>query len=133
MPLAEGAPAAVLTAEPHVAAFQEQGPEGQGLAHRPVDRAVLDHLRPALQLRLQAVVDADALRQRHLGVDDVFESLLTDRGVHVRRVLHDGHRLGLHRLLQGFAGLGEHPLQLRLIVLQGLLGILLREVTALDQ
>ena len=53
VPLAERAAAAVLADQADRVAVDQQRAEGERLAHRPVDRVLVDHRGPALQLRQQ--------------------------------------------------------------------------------
>ncbi|MCF2434132.1 hypothetical protein LV779_00545 [Streptomyces thinghirensis] len=124
----------VLAGQPDRDALKEQRADGEGLAHAPVDRAVLDHGRPALELRQQPRVHGDVVGDVDLGLGDPLDGLGGDRGVHGDREL--GLRVrGLRggRLGSGLADLGEDLLQLALVVLERLLGLFQGDVAATDE
>ncbi len=60
MPLAERTAAAVLADQAHRVAVDQQRTERQRLGHRPVDRVLLDHADPPLQLRQQPRMHGEA-------------------------------------------------------------------------
>lgn len=78
--LAEGAPLGVLAGQTDRGALQEEGADREGLAHAPVDRAVLDHRRTALQLRQQTRVHVEVVGDVDLGLGDALDDLGGDRG-----------------------------------------------------
>ena len=77
----------------------------------------------------------EALRERQVRVTDAGQQRLVHRGGQPRREDLVGlHRLaGLGRVLLQLADLVEHPLELALVVAQGVLGFLHRNVAAADQ
>lgn len=138
--LAEGAAAGVLTDQADRVVVDEERAEGEQLAGRPVDRVLGDHRAAALDHRRETRVDGEALGQVELGVDDPLDDLLRDRrlGVLVRPRDHlvglgPHDRARLERLPGGLPGLGEGPFELLLVVAQGLLGLLDRDVAAADE
>ncbi len=137
VPLAEGAAPAVLPGEADGPPVQQDRTERDGLGARPVDRPGGDHLGPALELRAQPRVDGEALRQRGLGVDDLLDDVQRHGGGHGGR--GGGLRRGRHqpglagRPAGGVAGFRERLLQLRRVVLHGLLGLGRGDVATADQ
>jgi hypothetical protein len=133
VPVAEGAAAGVLPGQPDGAALEQQRPEGQRLAERPVDGGVLDHLGALLQLGQQPRVRREPLRQVDLAGDDAVDDLARDGGGQV--VVDDRlGPLGVHRRGGGrLLGALEDLLQLLLVVLQRRLGLLDGDVPASDE
>ncbi len=149
MPLHERAAARVLPGEPDRGALEQQRAEREQLAVAPVDPALARHLRPLLEQLAQLRVHGEGLRRRDVRVADPLEHLERDRGLALRRgggvvallgggLLEaaggvgpvGGPRVGRGR---GLAGLGEHPLQLLLVVLERRLGLLDGDVAAADE
>ena len=82
--LGERAPPGVLPGQPHVGALHQQRTDGQGLAQRPVDLPVGDHLVPLLELAGQLGVHDEPVgdRSHHLGQPGEHHRLHT--GLHRR-------------------------------------------------
>ena len=133
--LAEGPPPGVLTGQPHVGAFEQQRPDGQSLAERPVHLALGHHCGPLLELAGQLGMDGEALGHRR-GVD---HQALEGRGatpvatgVARRRAAERRRQCG--RPGGGrLAGLVQGRLQAGLEVGQGLLGLLHGDVAPADE
>ena len=139
----EGAASRVLTGQPDRSPLHEQRSERQDLAGAPVDRAVGDRRCATLQLRQHLRVHREAVGWRHVRLGDPLQDLAGDCRVGraggdraLGRVV--GHcdvfrqlvRVGL---VLGVAHLGEHPLELLLVVLQRRLGLLDRDVATTDE
>ncbi len=91
-------------------ALHEQRPEGQQLAHRPVDAALADHGGAALEHLLQLGVDGEVLRQRDVRVADGLEHLGVMAVWPTRRAA--GRPGAPAWRILGVVGLGEGPLEL---------------------
>ena len=135
MALHEGAAPGVLPGEPDQPAVHGDGPKGEELAERPVDPAGAGHGDPALQHGLDPGVRGEPVGKGDRGVGDPVQHGLGDGGVHRRR----GRLRGLHgrrgvrdRLFQ-VADLGEHPVQLGVVVPHGCFGGVDAEVAAADE
>src|SRR5699024_2682790 len=124
---------------------------------RPVDAALVHRGGPLLHRLLQLRVDREAVRRAGEDVADVLQVGAADTGLGgravrrvarlgggplqpgvVRRVRAGGAAVagrvhGGVPVLAGLLGLGEAPLQLRLVVPQGLVGLLGRDVVAADE
>ena len=155
MPLHERAAARVLPGEPDRHALLEQRAEREQLAHGPVDAALADHRGTPLHQLLQLGVQGEALGHVHERVADVLHVLGRDGRVRTtcRRLLVGLLRGGTLQApvalgvtggqhvragVGGAAGAGgllrlhEDPLELLLVVAQGCLSLLDRDVAAAD-
>ena len=135
MALRERAAARVLAGQAHQCALLDQRAERQELGERPVDVALAGHLATLLDDRLDARVHREALGHVDERVTDALEHRLVDgRGQARRRRLVQLHRLRRFGLeLLELANLVEHPLELALVVAQGVFGFLHRDVAAADE
>ena len=131
--LDERAAARVLAGQAHRDALHQQRAEGQQLAEAPVDAALGDHLRPALEQRRELRVRGEALGQLAVRPAEPVQDVLADGGVDRRQRVDLVHRDLGGRAGGGVAGLGEDALELRLVVLERLLGLLERDVAATDE
>jgi hypothetical protein len=132
--LHEGAAARVLAGEPDRHALHQQRAERQGLAHRPVDRAVATICARFCSCGSTRGCGGEALGQVDVHLDDALDHVVGHPG----RDRHGGTaprcRSGRRRVaLAGVLGLGEGLLQLRLVVLQRCLGLFDGDVAAADQ
>ena len=143
--LGERAALDVLARHPHRDALHQQGAEGHDLAHAPVDAAVDGHLGAALEQLGELAVDREVLRRLEVGLPDTTGGVHGDGGragdgdpgigllgrgaLDVRdRGGIAGDQRGLGGL--GLVGLGEHPLQALLVVLERAIGLVLADVAA---
>ena len=135
MPLGERAAPGVLAGQPHRLALGHQRAQRQQFAERPVDLALVGHLAALLEHRHDARVHGEALGERQVRVADAGQQRLVHRGTEFRGqhlVGLDG-LAGLDLVLLEVADLVEHPLELALVVAQGVLGLLHRDVATADE
>ena len=144
MPVAERAATGVLPCQSHRTALQEQRPDGECLAHAPVDAVVGHHLRAALELGGQARMQREALGHADLRVDDALDGVPADPGEDVSGRSHgrEGELPGAYDLVGSLAEVApgqrrtaalEDRLELFLEVAQRLLGLLDSDVSAADE
>jgi hypothetical protein len=113
VPLREGPAPRVLSGDPDVGALEQQRPERQRLAERPVDRARLVAFARLLEDAVELRVAGEAVRDVELDRRDPVERLLADAGLDGRQQL--GRLLRSDRLRRlrrrGLLGLVERPLE----------------------
>src|SRR3546814_5242538 len=82
MPLREGAAAGILARQPDRVALEQQRPEGQRLAERPVDAlAGLDRLAPPFDEAGQLAAEAEAVRHIAQPAADPLQLVDVDGGL----------------------------------------------------
>ena len=132
--LREGAALGVLARQADRHALHEQRAEGRQLGEAPVDAAVDGHLGAALEQGRELGVDREALGHVDVRLPDGPQRLGRD-GRGRRRLRGRVPVLGRAEALPAgggrvLVGLREDPLQLLLVVLQGAVRLLLRDVAA---
>ena len=139
--LNEGTALNILTAHTNVGALHQQRTEGEQFTHTPVHVAGAAHLNALLHELLQLLVDGEALRSLTERISNTLESLQRDSGlasVNDLGVLLSSRQFQTGNVRSSRSrcrrlSLDEDSVQLRVVGIQNLVCLLLRDIATTDQ